>query len=146
MQTDNSRTDLPGMKWHDFIIHVAMWGLLVTSAFGVYNSIAFKDLNSELFSLPEGVYLAFAAAYAAIGVFTIISRFFLAKFRKHGPVMGSISIAASLLMPMLVRYTQLYAAKNEFDIMSILITAAEIAIIVIPNAIYYRKRAYLFVS
>lgn len=146
MQTDNNRADMPGMKWHNFIIHVAMWGLLTSSAFGVYNSIAFRDLYSEVFSMPEGVYLAFAAAYGAVGVFTLISRFFLAQFRKHGPVMGNISIAAGLMMPMLLRYIQLYTAKNEFDIIATLITAAEIAIIVIPNVIYYRKRAYLFVN
>lgn len=140
------------MKWHKFLIYFSLW-------IGALNSIISGCAiftGSHYGTSVEDVYLnfrnlqkidaSFGLAYIAFGVFMLITRFKLARYRKNAanyltwcyvfqPLI-TISYNISVYLS-----TGIIPETIATDLLSSLVTSL---IMIIPTRIYYKKRSDLF--
>ena len=132
------------MKWFKFLIYFALWAGGIINIFGGIGNLFSGSLFIELAIIDKAV----ALATIALGVFTIYTRFRLAKFYKNGPQLLTFVYAGSIIITFvsqIATMTVLGGFKGIFisivpSIISIIINCIMIG----ANNVYFQKRAHLF--
>lgn len=147
------------MNWHKFLIYFALW------AGGILNIISgiltFTGKQYELYgdTPAEWVYAFFdglkqldmfyGIVLLALGVLCIVDRFQLAGFKRIGPKLLLVLYAANLVLGIIYVVAASKITGLEISDMADSRTVASLvmsAVMVVVNAIYYKKRAHLFVN
>ena len=148
------------MKWFKFLIYFALFfGALINFVFGfnyITGGIYFSQTNGQ--ATAEMVYATFGMGLKvldiiygilmiAIAVFSIYTRFRLAKFKSNGPLCvyilyGSGACLTLLYNIVLIVVTGLNQLTSATSITSLIISAGFILI----NYSYFKKRKELFVK
>ena len=136
----------PEMKWHNFLIYLGLRGAALSSAFEAFEQIWFRRLSSETYFLSESAYLLIGAIYALFAIYAVVTRFALARFKKHAPAMLYVTFALNMLLPMAVDIAEYRSAGMQLNPADMGISAAVLAAILALHMIYYRKRAALFIN
>ncbi len=132
------------MKWFNFLIYFALWAGGIINIINGAKSLFSGSLFIELFIIDKAV----ALATIALGVFTIYTRFRLAKFYKNGPQLLTFVYAGSIIITfasLIVTMAVLGGFKGIFlslfpSIFSIIFNCIMIG----ANNVYFQKRAHLF--
>ena len=148
----DTQPDLP-MKWHNFLIYFALW------AGGILNGISgFRAISGTQYGADAGrVYsyypglktidVIFGAFVIFIAIFTIVTRFKLAGFRKDGPTclfLVYILNAVGSVFYILAVVSTTSLSLDTFGAQLVGQIVGSI-ILVCANKVYYNNRAYMFV-
>jgi len=144
------------MKWFKFLIYFALWfGAVINiiSAISYMSGGQYAGQAGRVYAMYPAmrvVDIALGVFTLALGIFGIVVRFRLAKFRKNAPSMlitlYLLSLIPSLLYPVA---TTLVTGISTFDAQVISQMVGQVigvVIVVICTKIYFKKRAYLFVN
>ena len=137
----NSTSSLPsdprGMKWHKFLIYFNLWfGAICNLLLGfIYLAYLGSDnFNSWRYTFGGVAFVGISAII--LGVYAIITRFKLAKFRTSAP--GHLT---AYLILVTILDAVVCAMEFEFSFSTVIISIVHIVL----NCIYYNKRSDLFV-
>lgn len=129
--------DPRGMKWHKFLIYFNLWlGAICNFLLGlIYLAYLGSDnFNSWRYTFGE---VAFVGIFAVIlGIYAIVTRFKLARFRENAPV----HLTAYLILVTILNAV-VCAMETKFSFGTVIGSIVHIAL----NCIYYNKRSDLFV-
>lgn len=130
------------MKWYKFLIYFMLWfNGVVYILSGLSSIITVISISAQGFHISPGGIIT-GLLLIGLGVFTIITRMHLAKFRTTGPLFLYLVYIISAVLTLL---DTLILPKAMVSIIpqaagSIIGTA----IAVILNRIYFNKRAHMF--
>ena len=150
-----------GMKWYFFLVAfylMFMAAMSVINAFTYFNGryalVLFEDMSVDEYYAKcapalKGVDVAYGVLLIACAIVLLIIRARLARFRKNAPAL----FLAYFVFRMLIEAA--YYAASELlrdgglaliDLNYILVLAALYIGFIVINAVYFRKRAMLFVN
>lgn len=145
-----------GMKWFQFII----WFQLFLSALtGVVNGYSIMtgskydvsdwqlDYIYNIFDGLKTLDVVTGIAFIALGIFALITRFVLAGFKKAGPAMYLGLLTANIVFSII--YIAVFCSiVDSMDgiTSSTLVNLVGCTVLLIANAIYFKKRKHMFVK
>jgi len=145
-----------GMGWYKFLIYFSMFAGAILNLYNAYQLI-----SGEIYQLQaDYVYRIFDGlkefdvvigilfiGLAALGIYT---RFRLANFRKNGPLMITVSYIVLITLQLIyVIGLTIIIPSEQFDSTvygSTLINIVTSIVMIIINAVYFKKRKHLFVN
>ncbi len=142
------------LKWFHFLIYFVLWFnafLLIVSGLGMLGA---GDPNDYIaYPMLRTLELAYAAAYLFFGVFCIITRSRLAKFKKGAPKLLYAFYVLDLLLVFGITLGDLivYGADPATIALTLsdpsMITSIASSVFMLAlNCVYFKKRAHLFVN
>ena len=140
------------MKWFKFVI----WFMLFASALinlatglNMLTGGQYGDLTNRVYAMFKDlktVDTLFGLLLIGLAAFAIYTRFRLSGFYKNGPLMLNISYGANAVIGIAYAVAVDSATKGlvdgESQVLSVIVSIA----MIIANAIYFKKRAHLFVK
>lgn len=145
------------MKWHKFLIYFSLWAgavLNLLSAYQystgvIYGSLEKADIIYSLYDGLKFIDTMMTVMLIAIAVFSIVTRFALAQYKKNGPALLMalyiLNIVCSAAYIFMVSNITALGISELMDSSSYSSLISSIVMIFI-NKIYYDKRASLFVN
>lgn len=144
-----------GMKWHKFLIYVSLWlsaanGFL--NAVTYYNGSVYGAEAAEVYAYYTGLGMldkGMAVFCLALGFYSVITRFALARFKANAPKLLTALFGINLALNML--YLFLFSIITSIPMTGLLDTStlttllSNLALLII-NKFYYDARASLFVN
>ena len=142
----------PGLKWHKFLIYFFLW---VRAADILYTG--YMELTGRSYGNPNEVYvtypglkipdMAFGIAILALGVFTIYTRFQLARFKVGAPSKLTIIYVLDLVLSLLLVVTAInHIPFGDYMDKRLLPPLLGNVVTTVINIIYYNKRRHLFIN
>lgn len=127
-----------GMKWHKFLVNFSLWLGAILNFLIAFIYLRFLGANHPGSYLYSDTGLLLSGLLAAVaGVYGIVTRFKLARFKTHAPAHLMAYLALMLFCNIVIGITE--SALSAQTIIP------SIACIII-NYYYYAKRADLFVN
>ena len=141
-----------GMKWFHFVIY---FQLFVSTLVGLWNGFQLltgriygenTDRVYSYFSGLKGVDTIIGICYIALGIFSLVTRFMLADFKKSGPAMYIGMQVADLvvLIAYIASVTSIVDGLSEYISSSNYGSLATSIVMLICNIVYFKKRKHLF--
>lgn len=138
------------MNWFKFLIYFSLWagGILnIISGLSLFSSVLVGSAYS-LFPGQSAVDIIYGIACILLGIYTIVTRFQLARFRKNAPMM----LHGVYILNILFSLIYLFATSAVTLIpLSMLFNAQMVgqfvgaAVMIVINVIYFGKRRDMFV-
>lgn len=155
INTINQKTTVElGMKWFKFLIYFGLWaGAILNFVNGIrqitgsiYLSEGIKpDLVYKTFPSLKGVDIFFGLIFCAFAVFQIVTRFYLAGFKKSAPVLLHVVYVSVGIISLM--YGIIVASIIESSIAGEMIgSLAGSVVILFINIKYFGNRKHLFVN
>lgn len=154
--SDDPLNDPRGMKWFKFIIYFQLFAsavMNVYNAFQLFSGAQYEGTAKAVYFLYPGLKTAdtiYGFAGLGLAALAIFVRFRLARFRKDGPVLYYVLMAADVLSALLYLFLASSATglplSQALQDSSTLATLAGAVIMLIVNMIYFGKRKDLFVN
>lgn len=143
---------LPRMKWFKFLINFALWASAVLNVWNgiqlVTGLVYAGDAELVYAYLPTlRVYdIAYGVLLLACAAFAVFTRFQLARFRKIGPAcLYTLYIVQELVGIAYAAVTSFLIGQSTVE-GDALVSTATVAVMVLINVVYFRKRRHLFVN
>lgn len=145
-----------GMKWFKFVIWFQLFANCVLNIYLGYKYSMGKQYNltdyyvQKLYNMFDGLQtidITVGIVMMALGVYAIITRFFLAGFKKQGPFMYYLCLFLNLLVAVI--YCILVKATvvgMELNLSGMISNAAMLITLLICNIVYFEKRRHLFIN
>ena len=149
-----SPADQYPMKWHKFLMVIMIIGAVISfiSGAGLFSGASYEsqgvdaDLIYRMYSGMKSCDMVYSVVLMAIGVFKIIVRNRLSRFRANGPeslkILYFISIGASLIY---ISWASSATRVNMLTSSNITSVFSSVLFLII-NTSYYKKRSSLFVN
>ena len=152
-EQESTRINL-GMKWFKFLIYFGLWaGAILNFVTGVRmmtgNIYLSEGVNADLvyktFPNLQSVDVLFGLLFCAFAIFQIVTRFYLAGFKKIAPAMLSVVYIANGVFNFV--YNSIVASIISSNLGGQTIVTILVAIVmVIVNNYYFGNRKNLFVK
>ncbi|MBD5097560.1 MAG: zinc ribbon domain-containing protein [Lachnospiraceae bacterium] len=145
-----------GMKWFKFVIWVQLFLNCILNIYNGYRISMGKHYNvddrylQKIYNMFDGLQtidITVGIMMMALGVYAVITRFFLAGFKKHGPFMYHLCIFFNILVAVI--YCILVKATVvgiELNLSSMISNAVVMITLLICNIVYFGKRKHLFIN
>ena len=146
------------MKWHNFLIYFALWAnavLMVLTAIASFTGSQYDSPELIYAQIPglKSVDICYSILCIGIAVFSIYTRYQLARFRKGAPgkfmLLQVLSAALGIGYPVALSVCSkipLTNLVNGSPAVSFLGTISGTAVGIYLISIYYKKRSALFVN
>lgn len=140
------------MKWFKFTIYFQLFANAVLNLFNAFSSL----LGLSYGTYAEDVYFAYPGLhsldiimgilYLLLAAFAIFTRFQLAGFKKRGPTLLYVFLAANLVL--LLFYVVAASVVTATNLVSVTIVSNTVTMVVllVCDYIYFTKRQELFVK
>lgn len=150
------------MKWFKFIIYFQLFAncffnlvtgiLYLNGTIYITQGLTEKQVELAYELLPDFQSLDqfYGIAMIIIGIFAIIVRQFLAKYKKNGPTFYYVFLAVNMILPIVYMVAlssimqELDAGSNLFDASSMGSSVAVSIAMLVANIGYFNKRKHLF--
>ena len=144
-----------GMKWHKFLIYVSLWLSAVNgflNAIAYYAGTVYGAEAADVYAYYTGLNVldkGMAIFCLALGFYSVVTRFALAKFKANGPKLLAALFAINLVLNVL--YLILFSIITSIPLTglldaSTLTTLLSNLALLIYNKWYYDARASLFIN
>ena len=142
------------MKWHKFLMVIMIIGAVISfiSGASLFSGASYEsqgvdaDLIYRMYPGMKSCDMVYSVVLMAIGVFKIIVRNRLSRFRANGPeslkILYFISIGASLIY---ISWASSATRVNMLTSSNITSVFSSVLFLII-NTSYYKKRSSLFVN
>lgn len=140
------------MKWFKFIIYVQ----LILSALGYWAEFLFylsgayygedAELVYEVFPGMEPLDMGMALLCLALGIFAIVVRFQLAKFKRTGPMLLHIFLAVGIGIALAYQVAAIIITHQNLVTVGTVCTTIALVVMLVCNFIYFGRRKDLFVN
>ena len=147
-----------GMKWFHFLIYFVLWAnaaILILSSLSYFTGGIYESPSQVYTQYPalQLIDMLYGAAMCCFGVFCIITRSKLAKFKVGAPNLVYVFyIFGNIVLPIAYNVIALIAIGSVGDVIPTLTdpymigTIVGTIIVVALNKVYFNKRAHLFVN
>ncbi|MCM1398048.1 MAG: zinc-ribbon domain-containing protein [Clostridium sp.] len=145
-----------GMKWFKFVIYFQLYANCVLNIYNGYRLSVGKQYNlsdsnlGTLYSMFDGLQtidIGVGISMMLLGVYAIVTKFFMAGFKKHAPFMYYLCLFFNALVAaiycILVKAT---VPGLELNITRMILNAVMMAVLLICNMVYFGKRRHLFIN
>ena len=147
-----------GMKWFHFLIYFVLWlnaASMIICSLPYFNGSIWESPSAMYTQYPtlQSIDYIYGGALLLFGVFCIITRSRLAKFKKGAPILVYLFyIFGNLVLNLSYNVLVLLVMNRAGDLISMFLDPELIGsivgtiVIVALNKVYFDKRAHLFVN
>lgn len=145
-----------GMKWFKFVIWFQLFANGILNIYNGYKYSMGKQYNltdyyvQKFYNTFDGLQtidITVGIMMMALGVYAIITRFFLAGFKKHGPFMYHLCLFFNILVTVIYCILiQTTVVGLQIDITKMITYAVTTTTLLICNIVYFGKRKHLFIN
>lgn len=142
----------PGMKWFKFIIYIQLFASAAISALSGVAYIAglvYGEETEKIYSLApvlKAVDAAMGVYMLCFAAFAILTRMWLAKYRKMGVTAYLSLLAADIAAPIIYAVAASVVLGTPSVFSSIFSSIIPSAVMLVINAVYFGKRKDIFVK
>lgn len=144
--TQPPMTYQPPMKWHYFLISFPLWAGAILN---FLTGLILQTGSAYGVVIPPTAFIdkLYGTGLIGLGVFQILTRFQLARFKARGPVMLLICYAAGIALQVLYALLTLASGASVTDLVQLIdpISIGISVTMILAHKSYYDKRAELFI-
>lgn len=152
-QPRTRRKGMP-MKWYKFLIYISLFLTAITNIFtgcqvvlGLHYVQDGVDYAEQVYSTYAGlkiVDIVYGICVVAVGVFAIIVRMKLARYKKDGPKSLLILYIGSLAISVLYLVAAMFVLRENTMTIDTATSIIVSIFMILANKIYFEKRGHLF--
>ncbi|MCM1083062.1 MAG: zinc ribbon domain-containing protein [Clostridium sp.] len=144
-----------GMNWFKFVIYVQ---LFLNGVLNIYHGIKIStgkqygvsdSYLQMIYSVYDGLQttdIIIGVSMMALGVYAIITRFFLAGFKKQGPFMYYLCLLLNIVVAVIYCVLVKFVVGVDVVLTNMICQTIILIVLLICNIIYFGKRKHLFVK
>ena len=142
-----------GMKWFKFLIYFALWAnmilnivMAVTYLNGSVYTISGADAGTvyEVFPDLEGIDKLYAIALIGLGVYALVTRFALARFKSFAPMLLYGVYVLNTLAPIVYAFLVAPILEVSFTELLEFTSIAVNVVMLLINVKYFSNRSDMF--